>query len=68
MAAVAATTNDVVSYEIDRLSVIQSGPKMGALVIDPAGDQVRVGIAASQQGFEATFLEVLNARARRHGH
>jgi hypothetical protein len=34
----------------------------------PAGDQVRAGIAASQQGFEATFLDVLNARARRHGH
>jgi purine nucleosidase len=68
LAAVAATTNDVVSYEIDRLSVIQSGPNMGALLVDPAGDQVRVGIAASQQRFEATFLEVLNARARRHGH
>jgi purine nucleosidase len=68
LAAVAATTNDVVSYEIDRLSVIQTGPKMGALVIDPAGDPVRVGIAASQQRFEATFLDVLNTRARHHGH
>jgi purine nucleosidase len=61
LAAVAATTTDVVSYESDRISVVQSGPSMGALVVDPAGDPMRVGIAADQQGFESTFLAVLNA-------
>ena len=68
LAAVAATTADVVRYESDRISVVQSGPQMGALVIDPGGDAMRVGIAADQQSFEATFLAILNARTHRHGH
>lgn len=68
LAAVAATTNNVVSYESDRISVVQNGPSMGALVIDPRGDALRVGIAADQQGFEATFLAVLNAATHHHGH
>jgi hypothetical protein len=38
--------------------------QMGALVIDPAGDPMRVGIAANQQRFEATFFRILNARTR----
>lgn len=64
-AAVAATTGNVVSYESDRISVVQSGPGMGALVVDPAGDAIRVGITADQQGFEARFLAILNARTHR---
>lgn len=66
LTAVAATTTNVVSYESDRISVVQSGPSMGALVVDPAGDPMRVGIAADQQRFESTFLAVLNARRHRH--
>jgi len=30
-------------------------------VVDPAGDALRVGIAADQPGFEARFLAILNA-------
>jgi purine nucleosidase len=66
LAAVAATTSNVVSYESDRISVVQSGPGMGALVVDPAGDAIRVGIAADQQGFEARFLAILNAGTHHH--
>jgi len=47
--------------------VVQSGPSMGALVIDPSGDAIRVGVAADQQGFEARFLAVLNAARHPHG-
>jgi purine nucleosidase len=67
LAAVAATTNNVVSYETDRLTVVQSGPSMGALVIDRAGDPVRVGIAADPQKFEGRFLAILNAATHHHG-
>jgi len=68
LAAVAATTSNIVSYESDRISVVQSGPSMGALVIDPRGDPMRVGISANQQGFEANFLAILNAATHHHGH
>jgi purine nucleosidase len=61
LAAVAATTNDVVSYESDRITVVQSGPQTGRLVIDPAGDAMRVGITADPQRFEARFLATLDA-------
>jgi hypothetical protein len=61
---VAATTNNVVSYESDRIAVVQSGPQIGRLVVDPAGDAIRVGIAADPQRFEARFLATLDAAAR----
>lgn len=66
LAAVAATTPGVVSYELDRLSVVQSGPSMGALVRDRSGATIRVGISADPRQFEAVFLSTLDAVPRHH--
>jgi purine nucleosidase len=69
LAAVAATTPGVVGYELDRISVIQSGPSMGALVRDHSGALMRVGISADQGQFEAVFLDTLDAvLGHHHGH
>ncbi|HEX7843050.1 MAG TPA: nucleoside hydrolase [Kofleriaceae bacterium] len=67
LAAVAATTSGIVRYESDRITVVQSGPQQGALVVDPAGAAVRVGIFADQQEFQRTFFDRLNAIPY-HGH
>jgi purine nucleosidase len=68
LAAVAATTDDVVTYERDRLAVVLTGAQQGALVSSPTGARMRVGVSADQQGFEAVFLQRLNAIAHHHGH
>lgn len=67
LAAVAATTDGIVRYESDRITVVQSGPRQGALVVDPSGAPLRVGIFADQQKFQDTFFDRLNALPR-HGH
>jgi inosine-uridine nucleoside N-ribohydrolase len=67
LAAIAATTRDVVRYEIDRISVVQSGPSMGALVLDGTGAAMRVGIAADARKFERVFLTTLDALAGHPG-
>jgi len=67
LAAVAATTNHVVRYEVDRLSVVQTGPSQGALVVSPTGARMRVGITADPDAFERIFLQVLNATPHHHG-
>jgi purine nucleosidase len=67
LAAVAVTTNNVVRYESDRLTVVLSGPQQGALVAGPTGVVVRVGIFADQQRFQQVFLDRLNA-VPRHRH
>jgi len=61
LAAVAATTNGVVRYVSDRLAVVKRGPRQGALVTDPAGAVLRIGIFADRQKFQEVFLERLNA-------
>jgi purine nucleosidase len=67
LAAVAATTNGVVRYESDHITVVQSGPRQGALVTDPTGAVLRIGIFADQQKFQNIFFERLNALPH-HGH
>jgi len=64
LAAVAATTGGVVSYELDRISVVQDGPRMGALVVDASGAAMRVGIAADARRFETVFRSTLETVAR----
>lgn len=61
LAAVAATTNGVVRYVSDHIAVVQSGPRQGALVSDPTGVVLRIGVFADQQRFQKIFLERLNA-------
>ena len=67
LAAVAATTDGVVRYESDHITVVQSGPRQGALVTDPTGAVLRIGIFADQQKFQNIFSERLNAPPP-HGH
>ena len=68
LAAVAATTDNVVRYESDRIAVVQSGPQQGALVVSSTGAAIRVGISADQHRFETLFRHRLNATPPHHGH
>jgi purine nucleosidase len=66
LAAVAATTHNVVRYESDRITVVQSGPQQGALVAGSTGASMRVGIFADQQKFQSVFFRRLNATPHHH--
>jgi inosine-uridine nucleoside N-ribohydrolase len=61
--AIASQTFDIVSYEWDKISVVQSGPSAGRTVsvgpFDP-GVWMHVGIRADQAEFENHLIDVLN--------
>jgi inosine-uridine nucleoside N-ribohydrolase len=63
--AVASQTSDVVSYEFDKIAVVQNGPSAGRTVAvnpDDPGVFMRVGINADQTKFENDLIDVLNGR------
>jgi inosine-uridine nucleoside N-ribohydrolase len=62
LAAVTATDPAVVSTELDRLAVVQSGRSRGRTAITPAGTPVTVAITANDSEFEQRFLDGLNQR------
>jgi purine nucleosidase len=63
--AVAATFGGIVSYQPERIDVIQSGQYEGRIVIDQDGTLVHYGTSARTDRFEHTFLDILNARYSR---
>ncbi|MCY1015790.1 nucleoside hydrolase [Pyxidicoccus sp. MSG2] len=63
LATVAATTLDVVDYELVRIAIVQSGPSSGRTLevgAHQGGRLVRFGISANQALFEDSFLNGLN--------
>ncbi|WP_163998822.1 nucleoside hydrolase [Pyxidicoccus caerfyrddinensis] len=63
LATVAATTLDIVDYELVRIAIIQSGPSSGRTLevgAHQGGRLVRFGISANQALFEDAFLNGLN--------
>jgi inosine-uridine nucleoside N-ribohydrolase len=61
--AIASETSDIVSYEWDKISVVQSGPSAGRTVsVGPSdpGAWMRVGIKADRVGFENHLIGALN--------
>jgi inosine-uridine nucleoside N-ribohydrolase len=61
--AVASDTSSIVSYEWDKISVVQTGPSAGRTISvahDQPGVWMRVGINANQAAFENDLLDVLN--------
>ena len=64
LAALSATTHDLVSYDWARIEVIQDGPSSGRTIESPAGVLMRVGFSADTALFERTLLDVLNGSGR----
>jgi len=64
LAALAATTHDLVSYDWARIDVIQDGPSSGRTIESPAGTWMRVGFSADTTLFERRLLDVLNGIER----
>src|SRR5262245_14844836 len=62
LAAVAATTRDMVDYRIRRIAVVLTGPSMGRTIeVGPRqGAWVRYAMDADQRRFEDAFLAGLN--------
>jgi purine nucleosidase len=60
LAALAATDDDFVQYEWDRITVIQDGVSSGRTIESPAGAWMRVAVSADPTLFESTLLNVLN--------
>jgi inosine-uridine nucleoside N-ribohydrolase len=63
LAAIAATRPGSVSYQAERILVIQDGAQAGRTAPAPDGRGVHVGVFADQARFEQVFLDALNGRA-----
>jgi inosine-uridine nucleoside N-ribohydrolase len=67
--AIASQTDGVVTYESDRILVVQSGLSAGrTIAAGPRSDapRLRVGIHASTTDFENVFLNTLNGHVQHH--
>jgi purine nucleosidase len=62
LTAVAASSEDVVTYVTTPASVLLSGPLEGRIAVAPGGTTVRFGVWARAERFHAIFLAVLNGR------
>ena len=63
LAAVAATRPGFVSYEDDRITVVQDGAASGRTLSSTDGVGMRVGVFADQASFEQVFIDTLNGRS-----
>ena len=63
LAAVAATRPGFVSYEDDRITVVQDGAASGRTMSSTDGVGMRVGVFADQARFEQVFIDTLNGRS-----
>jgi inosine-uridine nucleoside N-ribohydrolase len=62
LAAVAATVGGVETFQLMRISIVQSGTDEGSTVIDPRGSPVHMGVSASADRFHDVLIAVLNDR------
>ena len=62
LAAVTALNPSVVTTEVDRLAVLQTGRSAGRTVISASGSPVTVAIKADDSAFEQRFIDGLNQR------
>lgn len=63
LAAMAATRPELVSYQSERIDVVQDGAQSGRTVRSADGRGMHVGVFADQARFEQVFVDALNGRA-----
>ena len=63
LTVVAATRPGFVSYEDDRIAVVQDGSSAGRTISSTGGVAMRVGVLADQARFEQVFIDTLNGRS-----
>ncbi len=62
-AAMAATRPGSLTYQTEKIGVVQDGPRSGRTAPSADGRGVHVGVLAGQVRFEQVFLDTLNGRA-----
>jgi purine nucleosidase len=67
LAAMAATRPGSVSYQAERIVVVQDGPQSGRTAASADGRGMQVGVFADQARFEQVFIDTLNGRAASEG-